>query len=97
MSTVVIEREIDLDEGKTVSVEIDVIGLYDARLGADADGRRGEGTWLVDSHGYSITSDEELTDEETSELEEKIEEIVDDGDFDFESASEREYETEDDL
>jgi hypothetical protein len=97
MSNVVIDREIDLDEGKTVSVEIDIAGLYEPRYGADADGKRGDGIWLVDSHTYTVNSEEELTDDETAELEEKIEELVYDGDWDFEAASEREYETEDEL
>lgn len=82
------EQDIELSTGTTVAVEIEVFGIYDAQFGADADGNRGQGRWMIDSHGYS--TDASLTQEEEEELDEKVEEIVYDGEWDFENAEEDE-------
>lgn len=90
MSTINKETEIELSTGRTIAVELEVVGLYDSHYGADADGNRGQGRWLIDSHGYSISDDFELTEEEANELDEKVEELVYEGEWDFEAADSNE-------
>ena len=86
MSTCVKEVEIDFADDKTIDVVIKVEGYLDLH-GADADGNRGEPAWLVDS--WKADYDKEgLTEKETSEIEEKVEEIVLEESWDFETASE---------
>lgn len=84
-TTVTKEQDVELSSGRTVSVDIEIFGIYDSQFGADADGNRGQGRWLIDSHGYTITEDD-LTPEEETELDEKVEEIVYDGEWDFDNA-----------
>jgi hypothetical protein len=83
MITINKDVNVELSTGTTIEVEIEVFGIYDSQFGADTDGNRGEGRWLIDSHGYSISDNISLTDEEEDELDEKIEEIVYDGQWDF--------------
>lgn len=86
MSRVNKEKEIELSSGKLVTVQIEVEGTYDANYGADVDGNRGVGRWLIDSHSYEVgDTEEELTSEEFDEIDEKVEALVYDGDWDFES------------
>jgi hypothetical protein len=86
MSTINVEREIDLDNGTIVTVELEIEGTFDANYGADADGNRGVGRWLVESHSYEVSSEDELSDDEESEVKEKVEELVYDSDWDFDQA-----------
>jgi len=71
---------------------VKVHGIYDTMFGADADGNRGQGRWLVDSHEYDLDDDtfQMLSEEEVTELEERIEELVYEGSWDFEHAEEDE-------
>ena len=82
------EKTFELSTGTTVDVEVEVFGIYDGMFGADADGNRGQGRWLVDSHGYSTGDGISLTSEEEEELDEKIEEFVYDKEWDFDNAEE---------
>jgi hypothetical protein len=81
------EREIELLSGKTVTVDIEVEGIYDSHYGADGDGGRGVGRWLIDSHSYVIDTEETLTDDEESEIDGIVEELVYEGEWDWESAA----------
>lgn len=86
MATILKEREIELSSGKLIVVHLEVDGIYDADFGADADGARAVGRWLVDSHSYEFDTEDELTEEEESELVDKVEEIVYESVWDFENA-----------
>jgi hypothetical protein len=86
MVTINKDMNIELSTGTTIDVEVEVFGIFDSQFGADADGNRGEGRWLIDSHGYSVSDNVSLTAEEEDELDEKIEEIVYDGQWDFANA-----------
>jgi hypothetical protein len=88
MLTINKEANIELSTGTTIDVEIEIFGIYDSQFGADADGNRGEGRWLVDSHGYSVSDNVSLTSEEEDELDEKIEELVYEADHDWTLAAE---------
>lgn len=87
MAKVNITKEIELVTGKTVTVHVEVEGLYDSRYGADADGNRGVGKWLVDGLDYEIESEDELNSDELEEVDVEVENLVYGGDFDFETAS----------
>jgi hypothetical protein len=82
------ETTIELSTGTTVDVEIEVFGEYDSQFGADADGNRGQGRWLIDSHAHTYDDALVLTSEEFDELCEKVEEIVYENEWDFDSAEE---------
>lgn len=86
MALITKEREVDLSTGKTVTVHLEIEGIYDSHFGADADGNRGVGRWLVEGHSYEIETEDDLSDDETSELDGLVEEIVYDGTWDFENA-----------
>jgi hypothetical protein len=45
---------VTLMSGKTVTAEMEVSMVYDPNYGADADGRRGRGVWLVDELGPTV-------------------------------------------
>ena len=89
-------EEIELSSGKTVTLEITVTGVYDARYGADADGNRGVGTWLIEDASYETHSDDDLDDDDKAEIESRVESIVDSEDWDFDNASEEDEEDLDD-
>jgi hypothetical protein len=90
MADVTKEFEIELDNGNVVNVSITVEGDYEANYGADADGNRGVGMWFISDHSYEILDDSELSDSETAELAEKVEEKVSDEDWDFDTAQDDE-------
>jgi len=94
MPTIIKDMSIELSTGTTIDVEITVEGVYDGMFGADADGNRGVGRWMVDNHSYMymVSDNVSLTSEEDDELDEKIEEIVYEGDWDFEAASDEDDE-----
>ncbi len=89
--------DIELDSGRIIPVEIEVTGIFDSHYGADADGGKMQGRWLVDSHSYDIQSDDELTKEESEELEEAVEGLVYDTSWDFDSDDSYEYAEEEGL
>lgn len=98
MSTITKECEVELSTGRTVAVSLEVEGIYDSHYGADADGNRGQGRWMVDSHSYEVETEDELSEEETAELDEKVEELVYEGDWDFDTAhNERDDDSEEDF
>jgi hypothetical protein len=90
-----ISKEFEIEvNGRTVNVNVTVEGYFEADYGADADGNRGVGMWFLDGHSYE--ADEELTGEEKTQVDEKVEELVNDEAWDFEAASQEADADEDD-
>lgn len=87
------EVEIELKDGKVVDTLIEVNGIWDQEFGADADGNRAQGQWLRES--WSHEHNETLTEDEESELNERVEEIVFEEEWDFASAADDESSNED--
>lgn len=96
MSKVKFTKEMELSTSKSVIVHIEVEGLLEPRYGADIDGNGGIGKWFVDGHTYEIESEDELTNDEMEEVNDMVEDLVYDGDFDFQDNANYEKE-EDDL
>ena len=91
------------DDGdpKIIDATITVEGLHDPHYGADADGKRGEAVWIVESHTVEFDEDG-LTAKEIDQIKEKAEEMALEESWDFDSADEDEeadefIEREDDL
>lgn len=88
---------IELSSGRSIDVEITIEAHNESDYGADADGNRGINTWFIEGHSCKYDDDIELTEEEVSELEDKLENIVYENDaWDFDSASEKDEDDYDD-
>jgi hypothetical protein len=95
MASITREFEIELSDGRTINVSVTVEGEYESDYGADADGNRGVGTWFVS--GHSFEADEALTPSEEYEVSEKVDELVSDESWDFDSAEDEYSEDDGDL
>lgn len=89
---------IELNSGKSFEVDVTAVGLYDSNWGADADGNRGMGVWLLEDLEYDLpdTDDEglRLTNEEMIELATQVELKANDQAWVFSHEDDREYEPE---
>lgn len=94
MKTCSKDLDIELDDGTEISCTVHVTGTLDENYGADADGNRGVSRWIVESHEVEHTED--LTEEQQSELDDKIEVKVDETDWDFDNAGDQDDEPSDD-
>lgn len=92
------EITVELDEDRSVTIEVEVVGTYDSHYGADADGNRGMGVWFVDDTFYTIPdkddNEELLTKEDKELVKDKLDKEIDDTDWDFSTAEREEYEAE---
>lgn len=97
MASVTKEFEVELDDSNVVNVSVTVEGDYESNYGADADGRGGTGMWFISDHSYEVIDGTDLSEEESAELAAKVSDLVDDEEWDFDSASEPddEYEPDD--
>jgi hypothetical protein len=89
-------KEVEIEFGddgegccKTIDVTITVNGVYDPHAGADADGNRGHAEWFIDETSCHFDP-EGLTAKEIEEIKEKVEKIIEESDWDFDSACEDE-------
>jgi len=86
MAEVTREFELELKDGRTVNVTVTVEGSHDPDYGADADGNRGVSMWFIEDHSYE--ADEELNAEEKKEVDALVDSLVDEEEWDFDSADE---------
>lgn len=89
------EVEIELADGTQVEAKLIVTGVYDEDFNADAEKKGEQGAWLVDS--WSAEHEEELDEDQQTEFDEEIEEMVFTEKWDFENAPDADDETEEDL
>lgn len=83
MASISKEFEIEMSDETLINVTVTVTGIHEPDYGADADGNRGIDTWIVDSFNYD--ADDEVSDELRSELDSRVEELVNGTEWDFES------------
>lgn len=94
MKTCSKDLEIELSDGTTVEGTLHVQGFVDENFGADADGNRGHSMWLIDS--WHAETNEELSEEQKTEFDREVEEIVFAESWDWEGASDPDDEPSDD-
>lgn len=86
MAEITKEFEVELKDGRTVNVTVTVEGSHDPDYGADADGNRGVSMWFIEGHSYE--ADEELNSADKVEVDALVDSLVDDEEWDFDSADE---------
>jgi hypothetical protein len=83
--------EIQLSSGLLTDVDVEIKGVYESDYGADRDGNRGKGMWLVEDVDYDFPIsgiNEEgkwklLSTEDYTELTKLVDEEIDKDDLDF--------------
>ncbi len=91
---------VELDDGREFIILTTAIGIYDSNYGADADGDRGVGVWIHDDTTFALPEKDSdgyrLDSVELEELENKLNEKIDQTDWEFKHPKdEKEYEPED--
>jgi hypothetical protein len=82
---------VKLKSKKLVTVDAVIMGVYDSSYGADADGNRGMGVWLVEDAEFEVPEVADdgtpLTNQEMAEIEDLINSNINEDEFfDFEDS-----------
>lgn len=73
---------IELENGRMVSVDLELVIIYERDFGADADGNRGVACRILDDYDYTCSDD--LTADEKKELDKAVKNLVERKMFDGE-------------
>lgn len=97
-TTITKEITVELDDERSVTLEVTVTGEHDSHYGADADGNRGASMWFIGDTEYTLPEkddNEDLLSKEDKELlKKKLEKEIEDTDWDFGTAAREDYEAE---
>jgi hypothetical protein len=102
-----IERECEITDGRSVTVDVRIVYFEDRNYGADADGNRSTSKYFLSSYNYTAPAQcddgEPLTDDDLEALEDSIYEIVenidlaDPSDFKDDADADYDYESDEEL